>query len=171
MIIRRLDPVNDESLLRRAFEWDADAPRWYADSDAVCRPPLDVYLNMTRDENQVDIGVFDEGEMIGLVTFDHKVNGVAEVRFSAKRGAQIEMLTKAAYQLRHQFFSLGMNAGVVWIAKRNRQIVKLCEVIGFVRDGTMCRGVYHRPRGDRPIEWVRMITTREQWLSEQQIAA
>lgn len=166
MIIRRLNPVADEPLLRQAFKWDADVPRWYRDSDAMCRPSLDVYLRMAHDEDQVDIGVFDGDEMVGLVTFDHKMNGVAEVRLSAKRGAPIDMLTEAAYQLRHQFFSLGMNAGVVWIAKRNRQIVKLCEVVGFVRDVTMCRGVYHRPKGDRPIEWVRLITTREQWLGE-----
>jgi RimJ/RimL family protein N-acetyltransferase len=169
--IRRLNPVGDESLLRQAFEWDAKAPAWYMDSDAICRPSLDVYLKMTHDENQVDIGVFDEDEMIGLVTFDHKINGVAEVRLSAKRGASLELLIEAAYQLRHQFFSLGMTAGVVWIAKRNRQIVKLCEVIGFVREGSMRRGTYHRPKGDRPIEWLRLITTREQWLSEQEIAA
>lgn len=172
MIIRRLNPVDDELLLRQAFSWDANAPRWYTDSDSVCRPTLDAYLRMTYDETQVDIGVFNEREMVGLVTFDHKLNGIAEVRFSAKRGAGIDLLTKAAYQLRHQFFSIGMEAGVVWVAKRNRQIVKLCEVIGFIRDGlTIHRGVYRRPKGDRPIEWVRLVTTREQWLAEQKIAA
>lgn len=167
MIIRRLNPNDDEPLFRQAFEWDANAPAWYMDSDSICRPSLEVYLKMTHNENQVDIGVFDEAELIGLVTFDRKINKIAEVRLSAKRGASLELLTEAAYQLRHQFFLLGMDAGVVWIAKRNRQIVKLCEVIGFVRNGTMRRGVYHRPKGDRPIRWVRLITTREQWLDEQ----
>lgn len=177
MIIRRLDPIADECLLRESFEWDAYSPDWYSTSDAIFRPDaIDDYLKMTRNDNQVDIGVFN-GEMIGLVTFDHKGNGIAEVRLAAKRAASLELLTDAAFQLRHQFFSFGMKAGIVWIAKRNRPIIRLCESIGFVRDGlTMYRGVYHRQKLDgsflnRPILWVRMVTTREQWMSEQRIAA
>lgn len=145
--------------------WDAQAPQWYRDSDEVCRPNLEAYLRMTHNDDQVDIGVFN-GEIIGLITFDHKLNGIAEVRLSAKRGASLELLTRAAYQVRHQFFSLGMVAGVVWIAKKNRHVIRLCEMIGFVRDGlTMYRGVY-RGKVEKPIEWVRLVTTREQWLSE-----
>lgn len=177
MILRRLHPNDDEKLLRDAFMWDAYSPNWYSDSDSLFRPDsVDDYLEMARNENQVDVGIFD-GEMIGLVTFDHKGNGIAEVRLTAKRGASLEILTEAAYQLRHQFFSLGMKAGIVWIAKRNRHIVGMCETIGFVRDGlTMYRGTYHRKKlnGEftyRPILWVRLIATREQWLSDQRIAA
>lgn len=171
MIIRRLHPDNDEGLLRESFTWDTDAPSWYLASDAICRPTLEAYLNMTRDENQVDIGVFDDEGIQGLITFDYKGNGIVEVRLSAKRGASADLLTNAAYQVRHQIYVLGMRAGVVWVAKRNRHVIRLCETIGFVRDGlTMTRGTYYR-KVERPIEWVRLITTREQWLAEQRVAA
>lgn len=177
MEFRRLSPVDDEALLRTAFSWDAYSPSWYADSDSLFRPDsIERYLELTYNENQVDVGVF-EGEMIGLITFDCKGNGVFEIRLSAKRGASLETLTEAAYQVRHQIFSIGAKLGIVWIAKRNRSVIKLCERIGFVKDGlTMYRGTHSRRKLDgsfvyRPIVWLRMVTTREQWLNEQKIAA
>lgn len=169
MNIRKLDPVDDDALLRQAFSWDADAPRWYADSDSICRPDsAERYMEFARNGNQRDVGIFVDAEMIGLITVDYKKDGIVELRLSAKRGAPLETLTQAAYQIRHQLFSIGMQAGVVWIAKKNRHVIKLCAMIGFAKDDvTMFRGMYHRPTGDRPIEWVRMTTTREHWLSEQ----
>lgn len=177
MQIRRFNPVADEGLLRMAFSWDAYAPDWYSTSDSLFRPDSEErFLELTRNENQVDIGVFD-GEMIGLITFDHKGNGVFEIRLSAKRGSSLETLTEAAYQVRHQIFSIGARLGIVWVEQRNRHVIKLCGMIGFVKDGlTMYRGTHTRKKLDdsfvyRPIVWVRMITTREQWLGEQKIAA
>jgi len=177
MEIRRLNPMTDEALLREAFLWDSNAPDWYSTSDSLFRPDsVERYLEMAHNENQVDIGVFG-GEMVGLITFDRKGDGIFEIRLSAKRTASLQTLTEAAYQVRYQIFSIGAKLGLVWIAKRNRHIIKLCEMIGFVRDGvTMYRGTHSRKKLDgsfiyRPIEWVRLITTREQWLAEQKIAA
>lgn len=177
MKIRRLHPVTDENLLRDSFEWDSYAPDWYSTSDSLFRPDsIERYLELTHGENQCDIGIF-EGEMIGLITFDHKGNGVFEIRLSAKRGTSSELLIEAGQQVRHQIFSIGAKLGIVWVAKRNRSVINLCERIRFVKDGLeMYRGTYSRQKLNgtfvyRPIIWVRMLTTREQWLDENRIAA
>ena len=167
MNFRRLSPVDDEVLLHEAYLWDADAPAWYSAGDALFRPDsVEQYLAMAHDTNQVDIAVFNP-DLCGLITFDHKGGGAFEIRLSAKRGTPLETLAYAGQQVRHQIFTIGAKIGVVWIAERNRHVIKLCEAIGFVRDGlTMYRGVYNR-KVKRPIEWVRMVTTREQWMGEQ----
>lgn len=157
MRIQRLNPDKDRALISEAFYWDINAPQWYADSDAICRPDIETYMKMSRDETQVDIGIFTD-EMVGLVTVDYKGNGIAEIRLSAKRGSSLEVLAEAAWHIRRQFFALGMKAAVVWVAKRNRQVIRLCGMIGFEPDKTMTRGTYQR--GNQPIEWLRMVARR-----------
>ena len=176
-MIRRLHPIEDESLLREAFEWDAYAPSWYADSDSIFRPgSIEEYLQLAKGEDQIDVGVFDE-DLVGLITISRRGDKIYEAHLSAKRGTNVEFLAEAGFQVREQLFEIGMNVGFVWVAQKNLHVKKLCELVGFLPDGLMMlRGSYNVKMLDgtihyKPIEWVRMRTTRNQWESEQRMAA
>lgn len=164
MNIRRLDPIEDRGLYVDAFLWDIDAPRWYRESDKIWRPEtLEQYLELAHGEDQIDVGVFNPN-LIGLVTITRRAVGVYEGHLSAKRNAPRDVLSQAVYQVRHQLFEIGMREAFVWVASKNRGVIKLCEDAGFYDNFvTMLKGSYH----GRVIEWRQMITTRDQWESEQ----
>jgi hypothetical protein len=153
MDIRRLSPESDVELYREAFAWDVDAPRWYAQMDSVFRPDsFDECLSLATHDDQVDVGVFEDG-LIGLITISRRGPGLYEAHLSAKRGTDLNLLAEAGYQVKEQLFGLGMKRGFVWVAKKNRPVRRLCQLIGFTPDGfTMLRGRYH----DKPIEWLHM---------------
>jgi len=115
---------------------------------------------MAFDERQVDVGVFENEDLIGLVTLTMHSKGVFEAHLSAKKGAPLESLIQASLSIRHELFELGMIEGFVFVASLNRTIIKLCELSGFRRDGVrFLKGKI----GNRVIEWVRLSTNRREY--------
>jgi hypothetical protein len=163
-MIRRLDPTKDRGLYVDAFLFDLDAPRWYRESDKIWRPEtFERYMELAHGDDQIDIGVFENG-LIGLVTITRRAQGIYEGHLSAKRNVPRETLSSAVYQIRHQLFEIGMQEAFVWVASKNRGVIKICEESGFYDNFvTMLKGSYH----GRVIEWRQMVTTRAQWESEQ----
>lgn len=151
-MIRRLDPIADESLLRESFAWDRNAPQWYKDQDSVFGPQdVDDFLTMLKEPNHILIGIFDVG-MIGLLVLEHVAQDVFNAHLWAKRKAPFNVLAEGAYQVIQDFLRMGMKEGVVWVGEKNVGVRKLCDNIGFQHDGIcMFKGSYR----NRLIKWLR----------------
>ena len=164
MNFRRLSPVEDKTLLREAYLWDQDRPQWYRDMDAVYGPDnFQAYIEAAKGIRRIDVGVFD-ASLIGVFILSERQPSVFDVHVMAKRGASNEILADAAHQIRWQLFAQGAQSISGWIASRNKPLLALANMVGFIRTSlAMLKGTY---RG-RVINWVQVVSTREQWLSEQ----
>lgn len=163
MQIRRLNPVDDESLLREAYLWDRAKPDWYQQMDAVYGPDnFNAYIAAAKGEQRIDIGVFAP-ELIGVFVLSERTPDNFEVHVMAKRGTDNQILINAAYQIRHQLFQQGAKSISGWVASRNKPLLQLAFMVGFVRTHlTMLKGAYR----ERVINWIQMVSTRESWLRE-----
>ncbi len=167
-MIRRLNPVDDEALLHTAYLWDQDRPLWFRQMDAVYGPDdFNAYIEAAKGEKRIDVGVFD-GELIAVFVLSERSPDRFEVHVMAKRSLNNRILVEAAYQIRWQLFERGAKSISGWVASRNRPLLNLASMVGFVKSHlTMMKGSY---RG-RVIQWVNLVSTREQWLSEQKKVA
>jgi hypothetical protein len=172
MHIRRLDPEKDRELFILAYQWEHEnVPRWFREMDEAFPMTLDEWLGYARDEKQASVGVFD-GEMKGLIYTHFTGRGTFDSHISAPRRAPLRLLMEGIIQLRHSMFR-DLNAQVVygWLARGNRGLWRLAEMCGFRPDGcTMLKGKWEVPLTDgskvqRPIEWARIVYTREDWLN------
>lgn len=156
----------DESLLREAFAWDANTPRWYREMDAVFNEGGALDLISKLDEKTIAFfGLFDPS-LYAVIIVEMKAGGQFEGHLMATRGANLELIGAAIQSLLHDLLDLGLKEACVWIAEKHRSVRKLCASIGFEPDGVvMWRGSYH----GRMIKWVRYSIQREQLLM--QIAA
>lgn len=163
MNIRRLNPIDDEVLLREAYEWDKAKPNWFRQMDAVYGPDnFAAYIKAAQGEQRIDIGIF-ASELIGVFVLSERIPDNFEVHIMAKRGTDNQILANAAYQIRHQLFQQGAKSISGWMASQNKPLLKLAFMVGFVRTHlTMLKGSYH----GRVVQWIQLVSTRESWLSE-----
>ena len=116
-MIRRLNPKEDEHLLRLAYEWDRHLPRWYQDLERVAGWPLEQFLKEAPD--RADLGVFDEDEFVALVSIIRRDVGIFEGHIWAKRGSRVENLASAVtWVVERLIEDLQMKFGYVWVAKK-----------------------------------------------------
>lgn len=163
-MIKRLDPIANESLLREAFSWDREAPSWFRQMDSIFGPDdVDDFLKGAQDLANVYLGVFQPSghiahyPLVGVIILTLVSNNRYTAHLCACRGARVEVLAQAAIQVKEDMFNLGMNEVFVFVAEKNRGVRKLCEIIGLQEDGiTMYKGSY---RG-RVIKWIRMSEVR-----------
>lgn len=147
-----LDPDEDGELFDEAFSWLATSPPWRRATEAVFGTlDLDEYLAAAHSPGRVDIGVFDGGELVALVTFTIRAKGVYEVHLEAKPGASAELVTTAGCLIRDQIFGkYGAQMVFAWVPKCNRPVRAVLKAIGFSASHvTMRHGIYR----DRVIEW------------------
>jgi len=155
MNIRRLDPVKDEELLKEAYSWDRTRPQWYLDMDAVYGPDdFSSYIRAAKGEQRIDIGMFAD-ELVTVFVLSERSPQRFEVHIMAKRGINNQMIAEAACQIQEQLFQRGAKSISGWIASRNRPLLELARMVGFVKTRlTMMKGSY---RG-RVIEWVNVVS-------------
>ena len=157
-MIRRLDPVSDEHLLREAFAWDKNRAQWYSEMDAVFGPPdADDFIKTAHEPLNMFIGIFDP-EFVGVVIVARASEWVFNTHLLAKRGVALETLVSGASQLRTDLFEMGAVEVFCYVAEKNRAVRKLCGELGMQHEGiTMYRGSY---RG-RVIKWLKYSVRRE----------
>lgn len=151
--VRRLNPDADEALIREAVGWLAQYPRWCRDADAAWGVEgADAYLAQMRDERQADFGVFDEGELLAVITLTLEGKGAYNSHLMVRPGASPEPIAAAASGLIKSLKEAGMREGWAWLAAKNRGVRRIVEAVGMRLDGvTQFKGQSH----GQPIEWVR----------------
>ncbi len=154
-MIRRLDPEKDRERLAEIYEWDRDYPRWFQDLEKVSHWPLEQFLKEAPD--RADLGVFNEDEMVALVSIIRRDVGIFEGHIWAKRHSKVEHLANAvSWVIERLIEDLKMRFGYVWVAKRNLPIKQMCIMAGLRPDGaTVTDGESH----GKPIEWQRFSTS------------
>lgn len=167
-MIHRLQLPDDETLLRTAYRWDADYPRWWREMDRVFNSGTeDDFIERARNSRSAYIGVFDGDDMIALVIVETPAPTIHEGHLLAKRGANQELLTAACLALVSDLFSLGMTQTFVWVAERHSALKKMCVNIGLQPDGlVMWRGSHH----GKPIKWVRYSIRHDEVFRVTQVA-
>jgi hypothetical protein len=156
-VIRRIDPVVNEDLLREAHSWDKDAPDWYRSCDKVFGPTMDEFLAQTKAEDQIDIGIFAP-EFCGLISLTRRAAGIYEAHLRARRRTPLEPLALAGRQVIDDLLGMGMETGYVFVAEKNRPVRKLCCMMGMQPDGI---AIYRGSYKGRVVQWLRYSVERE----------
>lgn len=165
-MIRRLSIPADEPLIRSAYRWDGDRPRWYREADAVFNSGTEDDF-VARAATAAYLGVFDNGELIGLVIVEMPTPRYHEGHLCARRGASSLKLTVACVTIVSDLLNLGMTQLSCWVAERNTSVRKICATIGLQPDGVvMWRGSHY----GRAIKWVRYSIRRDQQEITTQVA-
>jgi hypothetical protein len=159
MFIRALQP-EEESLFREAYEWTRDAPKWLKALDSIFGwKTFEDYYKQAREENQVSFGVF-ENELVALVALVERAKGLFEAELSARRGTDIRLIAQAVREVGNALVSSGQVECFIWVAKRNRPVLRMCEVVGFKRTGiSLFKGSYK----ERVIEWLKLSSNNKGW--------
>ena len=150
-------------MLREAYHWDDDRPRWYQDMDRVFNGGGETeFLSLLNDKRNVLVGVFDP-ELTAIIMVVLEGYGVFESHLLARRGANAETIVIAAHSILYDLLEFDLQELYVWVAKRHISVKRLCDNIGLLPDGVrMFKGQY---RG-RLIEWERRSIRRENLLAE-----
>jgi hypothetical protein len=154
MTLRRLDPAADRTIYEQVFGWERMYPRWLRDAEKSCGMSLDEFLACGQLEKRADIAVYtpDLTAMVS-VNFD-RGPGVFEAHIWAVRRTPLALLADAASVIiASAARELRMTTFIVWVAKRNAPIRRLCGMLGCVADATVIDGESH----GKPTEWVRMV--------------
>lgn len=153
-MIRRLNPITDDSLFMQVYGWLEDSPRWRQESEGVWGSTApDEWLAATHDPTRIDIGVWDAGELVGDIVLVLRAVGVYEAHLHARRGTKAEVIVEAVETAAAQLFGeYGAESVFAWVPTFNRAMRRIIKAIGFRADGiTMWRGTC---RG-RLVEWTK----------------
>lgn len=169
MMIRRLEPVSDRGLLEESRRWIESAPRWLREADSVLgEEGFEAFYGRAFKDSHVDVGVFEDG-LIGLFSATLLGHGVYEAHLRARRGAKLELIGEAGFQLLNQLFEVGANVVFIWTATVNRAARIIADLSGLRPDGiTIIKGAYKVTRLDgteneKVIEWQRYNLSRAEW--------
>lgn len=162
--IRKLSAVEDVALYEEAFNWLNESPLWRKETVAAFSTlEHDEYVRNTHDVGRVDVGVFDSGEFIAIVSNLIRGPGIWETNFEAKRGANIDVIFEACEWIRDYMFGMyGCVLAYTITPKFNRPIIAMDKKLGFV-DNKM--RYFHGAIKDHPICWVYLELTLERWLN------
>lgn len=158
-MLRPLHPEDDRGLIKLAYGWARDTPKWFREMDATCgQDDFEAYLKASKNGGQ-DIGIFDP-ELCGVIILSEAEEGYFECHLMAPRTASFDILALGGFTLRRRLFSQGAQEISAWVASKNRPLVKLVRAMGLAWKGIeMAKGKYH----DRVIHWHRYAQTREEW--------
>ena len=155
MEIRRLNPVDDVALFEAAYQWLADSPEWRKQTVSVFSTLDRVeYLANTHDPGRVDVGVWDGDEFIAIVSTLLRAKDCYETNFEAKRGANIEVIKQACWQIKNTFFEkYGAKLSYTMTPRVNRAIIAMDKELGYVDNKVrLWKGAIN----GRPCEWVQL---------------
>lgn len=147
---RSLDAFQDESLLRAAYRWREDKPRWWRESMRLWEKPESEYLEAARSRFQADIGFFSNELLSCLITFVETAPGRFEVHIDSPRAAGLEFLIRCTLVAKQHFFDRGGGDIFIYVAHINRPILKLCERVGFRATNA---GFLYGTVGNKVLEW------------------
>ena len=159
-MIRKLDNNVDHSLLRAAYHWDDDAPRWRKDCEAAWGIVTEAdFLAAALAPVRLNIGIFDDDKMVGLIMLTLVAKNTYFVDIAAQRGTDMAILEDGARNLTAQMFlHHGMQETFAFTPTRNHAILNLLNRVGFTPDGvTVLKGQTH----GKVIEWCRSSIRRE----------
>lgn len=141
-MIRQLTP-NDTELLREAFSWREQMPRWYREMDSVNGRELTLDEFLADSTQTLEFAVFDD-EMIGLISLAPLGNDRYEAHLKAKRGADPEKLALAAFSIRAWAFKNGAKEIVAWVCRQHVSVKHLLGLGGLLPDTvTRIKGFMH----------------------------
>lgn len=120
LTIRRLLDTDDQ-LFAEIERWRANSPSWRQE-------PID------PGAARIDIGVFDDGELIADVVLVLQAKDIYEVHLEAKRGASLDTIIEAGRTIRDQMFGYGMQLAFVWVPRQHREVKEIIKAIGFQPD-------------------------------------
>lgn len=153
--LRRLDPGRDQLLVTEALGWIVDFPRWMQDADkAWGRATVDEYLDMMRNDAQVDFGVFEDGRMVAEICIALAGENLYNSHLMMKRGTNINTVMIAAASVIKGLFDKGMVQGWSWALKRNHGLQNILLAVGMRPDGLE---QYHGQSHSQPLLWCRYV--------------
>jgi hypothetical protein len=153
--------VTEEPLLRAAWGWSADAPVRFRRVLAVEVKGAEAFLAHANQPNVTNFGIWLDGEIAALLQFTEHAPGIYESHLSAQRGANLTTLTDACGDVMDYLFGECSAALLfVWVWKRNRPVIQLCQDCGLYWDHrTRWQGLLNR----HFLEWLRLSITKERW--------
>lgn len=166
MNLRNINPLIEKTLFIEAWDWEESAPKWFRDASGVFGPSnWFEFIEWVNQPTAAHFGVFEREELIAIITLTLVSKLIVENHLMCKRGADVELVTWAANEVKVQAFrELGLREAFSLIAAKNRPVISLMEAIGFYEDGIrILKGTSH----GKVIEWVRVRFTREDYLNEQ----
>lgn len=149
--IRKLT-VNDRVLISEALSWIDQMPRWARDADETWgKVTADAYCEMMRNDPQIDLGIFDEGEFIAILTLAQAGEKVWNTHLMMKRSASKDCVIVALASVKKQLLDHGMRVWS-WAWARNEGLQEILQIIGMARDGLeQYKGTSH----GQPLLWIR----------------
>lgn len=163
-MIRNLNPSTDLDLYRRVWSWHEALPDW-------AREALSTYSVTTFEEYmelangpRVNIGVFDGGTFIAMITVDLVASGVYELHLASARRPSSELLVEAFVNLSKTLFEdLKAKMAVSFTPACYKGILALVRAAGMRQDGVeKLRGA---SRG-RVVHWIRSVITAEDYYQQ-----
>lgn len=154
MSIRRLNAESDYPLFEAMYGWLQDSPGWRRETEAIFGTmDHEEYIAATHNPERVDIGIFEDDELIADVILTLRAKHTYEVHLEAKRGANAGAILEAGREILATMFGrYGAKFAFMWTPSWNRAVIALNSAIGFHTDNvTMLHGTC---RG-RLVEWVR----------------
>lgn len=131
-MIRLLDPEKDMDLLREAWDWRDDAPRWFQESLAIDKESWDDFVSGSKDEWHY--GIFSDG-LMAVVRLIQSSPRVFNIHLSARRKTDFEVLLTAGKSIRDYLFDKGVLGFYGYLPTVNRGVSKLYEELGFTDTG------------------------------------
>lgn len=142
--MRRLDPERDEYLIQEALSWTGDQPLFFRNAEKAW---ADRPLN-----ERADFGIFENEELIAVITITLEGQGSFDSHLMAKRGTDPQLIAMCVGSVIKQLFQQGMREGWAWPAEKNRGLKRILEATGMKRDGLeIFKGSSH----GRPLLWQR----------------
>lgn len=153
-MMRRVRYPFDRRIYQEAHGWASDKPTWFQILDEA---PFWKFVN----RHGIDIAIWDD-ELVGLLQLDETEPDIFEMRLSAKRGANPDLIVEAGCSLKG-LFEIGVKELYVWIFKKNLAVIKICEACGMQKDGVT---MFKRAVFGTPAEWLRLSYTKTMWEAE-----
>lgn len=155
--IRLLDETKDADLLRMAWSWKEDAPKWFRDSVMVENETFEDFIKSAKDE--ILFGVFNaeyyhfkEPEPTAVIRLTAHFLDTYQIHLMAHRATDWQVLAQAGLSVKKYLEERGASF-FGWIPARNRGIVRLYKFLGFVNKGVKC---YRGKMRNRAILWLLM---------------
>ncbi len=159
---KTLKPDDDNLWYVLAHRWTQDRPRFFPHTGGF--DFLADYLDQSKQDNQIDVGIFENGIMISLVTIIMEDGDAYLMHVTSPKGSDSRLITAATYQIGWGLFDL-LNAEYIY--------TMVPTFNGHVHKGSkaLAENCGLTPYGEPEIEtdgrmsysWQAYALTRENW--------